>query len=322
MKPRVSIIFPAYNVAPYLDDALKSIANQSYQNFEIIAVDDGSTDSTPDILENWRSNSNLSDKMTVIHKLNGGLSDARNVGYAESNGEYIFFMDSDDYIHPDLLKSCVDFADNQNLDLIQFEYQRTDYGGRLLKEYSNKLPIKNRSILNQSDFIRTLYDNRGQTSYYHMTVWSYFIRRDIMSKNNLLFYKGIIHEDELFTPQLIYFSQRIGYLNENFYFYRKSKISITQNNDDKSVFNERRSHSLKKIIANLINFKELYSKEMNRDYSRFIDNRIRVLSNLYINLCPSYKSIFRFISETGMFPIVPIAKTTVKRILHLREWRN
>lgn len=321
MKPKISIIFPAYNVAPYLDAALQSIADQSYSNFELIAVDDGSTDDTFDILEKWKQNSNLSRRMTVIHKTNGGLSDARNVGLQHSIGDYIFFMDSDDCIHPNLLELCINFADEKQLDLVQFEHQRMSHNGQLLNDYSNCLPLENRAVVNQEDFIQSFYEQH-KNKYYHMTVWSYFIRREVILDNSLSFYKGIIHEDELFTPQVIYFSRRIGYLKEFLYFYRKSIVSITQNHDNRLIFNEKRSQSLKKIVLDMIEFKSKHSRNMSVVYQNFIQERIRSLSGIYIYICPVYKNIFKFIQETHILPMIPFIKTTIKRTLKLNEWSD
>lgn len=97
----ISIIVPVYNVEQYLDRCLKSIKNQTYKHFECILVDDGSTDSSSQICEDWKK---ADDRFVCIHKVNGGLSDARNTGIRLSHGDYITFVDSDDWIYPDYLE--------------------------------------------------------------------------------------------------------------------------------------------------------------------------------------------------------------------------
>ena len=104
MSDLVSIVVPVYNVASYLDKCVKSIVQQSYKELEVILVDDGSTDHSSEICDCWAMKD---ERIHVIHKSNGGLSDARNVGFAITSGKYISFVDSDDYVHPDMYRRLV-----------------------------------------------------------------------------------------------------------------------------------------------------------------------------------------------------------------------
>ena len=116
--PFFSIIIPVYNVEKYLDRCLESVLKQEFNDYEIILVDDGSTDTSSYICDSYKQ----SEKVTVIHKDNGGLSSARNCGLDISKGEYIFFVDSDDYICPGTLKILYDNLSRTNVDVIKFNY--------------------------------------------------------------------------------------------------------------------------------------------------------------------------------------------------------
>ena len=104
---KVSVVIPIYNVQDYLNDCIKSIVNQTYQHLEIILVDDGSPDSCPMICDDWK---NKDDRIVVIHKENGGLSDARNAGLRNATGEYVLYVDSDDYLEHDAIEWLVSCA--------------------------------------------------------------------------------------------------------------------------------------------------------------------------------------------------------------------
>ena len=115
MKMKVSIIIPVYNVEAYLDRCLKSIVNQTYENLEIIIVDDGSPDKCPFICDSWQLKD---DRIIVIHKENGGLSSARNTGLDIATGDYICFVDSDDYISLDMIETMLDAALTYSVDVV------------------------------------------------------------------------------------------------------------------------------------------------------------------------------------------------------------
>lgn len=112
---KVSVVIPIYNVQDYLNDCIKSIVNQTYQNLEIILVDDGSPDSCPMICDEWK---NKDSRIIVIHKKNGGLSDARNAGLNKASGEYVFYVDSDDYLEDDTIEWMVSCAIRYNAEIV------------------------------------------------------------------------------------------------------------------------------------------------------------------------------------------------------------
>lgn len=131
-KPLVSVVIPAYNVEDYIRECVDSVLNQSYENIEIIVVDDGSTDSTPGVADSLKS---ISDKVKVLHKSNGGLSSARNYGLKNANGEYVLFLDSDDWLELDACRQVVELAEENNADVVFFDYYR-DFPNRRVPYYA------------------------------------------------------------------------------------------------------------------------------------------------------------------------------------------
>ena len=133
--PKISIIIPAYNVAEYLTECVESIAVQNYKNYEIILVDDGSTDGSERLCDELAQKY---DKIHVIHKENGGHSSSRKAGILNSSGEYVLFIDSDDYIDVNLLKNISNKINLYNPDVIAFDFARVDESGNYIDKIGNK----------------------------------------------------------------------------------------------------------------------------------------------------------------------------------------
>ena len=117
MKPLLTVVIPVYNVEKYLNRCLESILIQEWKNYDIIMVDDGSTDRSPQICDDYVK---AYDFISVIHKENGGLSDARNTGLSQAKGEYVYFPDSDDWLEPDTFIALAEALESQKFDIISF----------------------------------------------------------------------------------------------------------------------------------------------------------------------------------------------------------
>lgn len=139
-KGLISVVLPIYNVEHYLNTSIESVVNQSYRNLEIILVDDGSTDSSPEICENWK---NKDSRIKVIHKQNAGLGYARNTGIENATGEYICFFDSDDFIDADTIKISFETANKYNADIVLFGYRSVDSKGNVIEEH---IPTPSRNV--------------------------------------------------------------------------------------------------------------------------------------------------------------------------------
>lgn len=221
-----SLIIPIYNVEQYLKACLDTVVAQSYSDFEVICINDGSTDGSKSILDEYAAKySNIS----IINQENKGLSAARNAGIRAAKGDYIFFLDSDDWIEPDTLKIL---ADKQNgEDLLCFNGRRYFEDGttetpdigivedRLTGwEYYNKYALVSRKF----HFVCTVLR---------------LYRREYLLKNNLLFEEGIYHEDNLFTPIACYYAKSVKVIPDILYVYRIREGSITQTVSIKNIVN-------------------------------------------------------------------------------------
>lgn len=202
--PKVSIIIPVYNVEDYLDEAMQSLLTQSFSDYEIIAVNDGSTDGSLSILERYASEDK---RITVISQSNQGQSAARNVALRHSSGNYIYFMDSDDSLKPESLQTCVDYMEQTQADFIFFD------ADMMYEQGASPIPWDyHRSHLCQPDVAyegEKLLNLMLDTGKHSCVVWGLFIKKAYLDHIALTFYPGIIHEDELFTTLLTLQSHRI-----------------------------------------------------------------------------------------------------------------
>lgn len=135
--PLVSIIIPAYNVATYLDESVQSAVSQTYTNLEVVIVNDGSTDETGILCDEWTLRDS---RISVIHQNNRGISSARNAGLAAIRGEYVFCLDSDDCASPHLIERCIEFMDN-DVDVVHFESNLIDENGDVIRSSAKKYGI-------------------------------------------------------------------------------------------------------------------------------------------------------------------------------------
>ncbi len=219
--PTISIILPIYNVAQYLDDAFQSILKQTFKDFEIIAINDGSTDNSQDYIDKYMS---IDSRISCYFQENKGLSEARNTGMKHIKGDYVYFMDSDDILEENALERCYTCAIDNNADVCLFD-------AKLFYE-EGAIPITwdyNRSkVLEENKRYEglSLFTYLLQTGMHRAVVWLQFIKWSYLKELNLSFYPGIIHEDELFTPQLIIQTSRIYYIKEAFIKHRIRKSSI------------------------------------------------------------------------------------------------
>lgn len=215
--PLISVIVPVYNVEAFLPVCIESIINQTYKNLEIVLVDDGSSDACPEICNNYEKKDK---RIKVIHKENGGLSDARNVGLNEAKGSYITFVDSDDYLGKNFVEITVNRclkndADICICDYISVEEKQNAYVHRkqtLEKVYSNRECLIN-------TYSPTIHGME-------FVAWGKLYRIDLFKKNNIVFPKGKIHEDTFTTYKVIYNARKIVMVDYVGYYYRQRSGSI------------------------------------------------------------------------------------------------
>lgn len=209
----VSIIVPIYNVEKYLSRCVDSIIKQSYENIEIILIDDGSKDKSGEIADTY---ADISHKVNVFHKENGGLSDARNYGLSNAKGKYVCFIDSDDYVHCDFVKQLVNICEKYNCEIAQCSFQYTTISNQIREDADSSIKVfTNIQMLNQ------LYN---ETYLNTVVAWNKMYRKDLFTE--IKYPTGRIHEDEATTYKLIYAATQIGITAEKLYFYYQNSESI------------------------------------------------------------------------------------------------
>lgn len=221
-SPLVSIIVPVYNVEAYIEECLDSIVDQTYNNIEIIVVDDGSTDNSYQKIQLYLTDN----RVQLIKQENKGLSGARNTGLRAATGKYILFVDSDDYIETTTIKEVVEKLEKNQVDLIRFN------GKAFLDEIyapieQNVYDFSHR-LEEEKIYTTNLYNANRRT--FVSPVYLYIIKRDVLKKHDIYFYEGILHEDELFTAQIFLAIESMMYMNRFYYNrrYRENSIMTTQ----------------------------------------------------------------------------------------------
>ena len=254
-----SIIVPVYHVEKYLQRCVESIINQTYRDIEIILVDDGGNDKCPEMCDRYAE---ADKRIKVIHKKNGGLSDARNAGLDIATGDYIIFVDSDDYIESDTCQKLLSFT-IENPDII--------IGDAIVEGGVNRLKhIEYKGHIDGNTYIFKAMKARRAP----MAAWLNIYNRSFLIKNGLKFKYGILHEDEEFTPRALLCAKKIALSGVNFYHYIIREDSITTKNNKKK---------------NLIDF---YStcEELEKIYKKISNNGLKQL--LHDSLVSKYLTLY------------------------------
>lgn len=281
MKIKVSVIIPAYNVENFISSCIESVLKQTLEEIEIIAIDDGSTDSTLKKLEFYKQN----EKLKIFSKENTGLPATRNFGLNIASGEYIYHLDGDDWIEEETLMEMYEYAKKNNLDMVVADYF-IEY--RKGKKYKKELY----NFDNILEFRKGIYE--GKISW---CVWNKLIKREIYEK--VRFVEEIsLGEDLLFISRAMYEVKRIGKINKAYCHYLQRKNSLTRDIDlenllkkflllkelekylrEKNIYeNEKENlyrlafHLTKTIIFNNINWSDVKATELLREYFEVINN--------------------------------------------------
>ena len=215
--PKVSVIVPVYNVEKYISKCLESLVNQTLDDLEIIIVNDGSTDNSEKIIKQYIEHN--PNKFIYLTKENGGLSDARNYGIPYAKGEYIAFLDSDDYVEENTYKDMYELAKRENSDLVECDF---------IWEYPNKKKID----------VGEIYNGKHEMAQkVRVVAWNKLIRKTILEKTKIEFPKGYRYEDLEFTYKLIPYIEKVSFLKKPcvHYIQRDNFISNTQNERTKEI---------------------------------------------------------------------------------------
>lgn len=267
MQVLISVIVPIYNVEKYLERCIQSIRNQSYSNLEIILVDDGSTDSSGVLADKFQKRD---ERIKVIHKNNGGLSDARNVGMKAANGEYLCFIDSDDYIHKDMILTLYTYIRRYFCEVSVCEGVDI-YDDCLVEEKLFEIDSVKCDVFNNIDAMKFWYTS----SYGNPTVaWNKLYSRSIF--DGICFEKGRLHEDEIIMHEVFAKCSHVVYVWKALYFYVNRSNSITQ-----TKYNIKRLDVLYAMENRLKCFKKIGDEELlNMHIGHYCD----ILMACYINV--------------------------------------
>ncbi len=253
MKTIVSIIVPVYNVSKYIEKCVDSILKQTFCDFELLLIDDGSTDNSSYICDLYAKKDN---RVVVVHKKNGGLSSARNRGLDIAKGDYVSFVDSDDYIEPNFIESLLDELMKKSSDLIVCNFSILDLNNNSL--------IETPSIID-GDVDEEGYWKLSACTRYGLTVvvWNKLYKKTIFE--HLRFKDGVFHEDQEIIHKIISKCDKITFINKKLYNYIKRPQSITNKKTQQMFFDEINSLYNRAIyFLATENFYDFYLKTTNR----------------------------------------------------------
>ncbi len=214
---KISIIIPVYNVAPYIEECIQSVMNQTYRNLEVLIVDDCGADDSMEIISNmFKGREEVSFNgilfRIIHHEQNKGLSEARNTGLKFATGEYIYFLDSDDYLFDNSIECMVDQAQKTNADIIE---ARIESGVTDQRNYIFGLTTDKKTIMD-------IFYSRMM----HIEVYARLVKRALISDNHLSFYKDLISEDVPWSFQIFCCANSVFFMSEKLYYYRRRPDSI------------------------------------------------------------------------------------------------
>jgi glycosyltransferase involved in cell wall biosynthesis len=319
-KPKVSVIIPIFNVEDYIIECLDSISNQTLKEIEIICVNDGSTDNSLSIIEEYSKNDN---RIIIINQINRGLSEARNTGVKYSNGEYIYFIDSDDYLDQNALLELYNQGKKDDLDIIYFDADSffSDINSTNLKKKMKFYIDFYHRKFNYSEILEgkeMFYEMEKNDEFRHSACLQ-FIKRKFYEITNLSFYPGIYHEDNLFTLKSILLANRTFYIKKQYYKRRIRSNSIMVQN-----FNVKNLYGYFIVYCEMLKF--LIRKDFTENIRKGIISELGKIRNEIFNINKRIPKEQKFILkkkftvyEEVIFDSITNKKVTRKRKKKLKK---
>ncbi len=291
--PKVSIIIPVYNVKDYLKKCVNSVISQTYKDFEIILVDDGSTDDSPAICDDYAKQDN---RVKVIHKQNGGQGDARNVGIDIAEGEYIIFVDSDDYISEKMLEETVTRAEKYDADMVLHDYYTVNENGEILFRYSSVLPREKLICPSEDKYILNFSLTAASTKLY---------KKSIFKDSELRFAPRVWYEDLRLLPKLFTACERVVYADCEPLYYYLLRNNSTMHNGDIQKTKLQRIEAIKDIV-------DFYKQK--GLYEQYIDEMewIYIYHGFFLPVCEILRFNGRY--KSAIKELKVFAKANVKSI--------
>ena len=296
---QITVIVPVYKVESYIDRCVESILSQSFQDFDLVLVDDGSPDSCPQICDSYAEKDS---RITVIHKQNGGLSDARNAGIdwamAHSDSRWLAFVDSDDYIHPDYLKTLYETAEKEKADLVICDFIRVNEQDENVEKKHSPLDLVTED---KSRLFRILYSN-----WRVIPAWNKLYHKHIF--DDLRFAFGKIHEDDFAIHHVLWNCRKAAIIPAGLYYYLQRENSIMKTETPKSRLDslealvERYEFSLahgllnpKKLSTDYLHRYEAMKKKLTAEEKERFNSLMKRFSAVYFS-DPANRSLKRVLA--------------------------
>lgn len=313
-EPKISIIVPVYNTEKYLVKCLESLIHQTFENIEIVCINDGSTDASLEILKNYES---MDKRIRIIDQNNKGLSETRNVGVKNASANYVMFLDSDDWIDLNTCKIAYKTVTEYKADIVMWSYIREFETKSLSKKIFDKndeflvfegkeARMIQRRMVGLIDTELKIPENIDAL----VTAWGKIYRKDIIIKNNVKFIdtKEIGTEDALFNLHVFGHAGKIVFINEYFNHYRKDNVQSLTSNYKESLYGQ---------WENLFSYMESYIKENDLDttFQQALDNRIALsVVGLGLNIMQSKTSEINKVREIKQIISSPKRRKVYKQL--------
>lgn len=285
--PKVSIIVPAYNAEKTISRCVESILNQTYPDFELLVMDDGSRDETPAILDRYAAQDA---RIRVVHKENSGVSDTRNRALALSQGEYIQFLDADDWVTPDATRLFVRAMEEyENCDMVIADFYRV-----IDKRMSQKGDIDEERLITREEYAQYMLHNPAD--FYYGVLWNKFFRRSIIAENGMEMDVNLSWaEDFIFNMEYVLHTNMIYVLKVPVYYYVKTEGSLVTQG----------GMSIAKTVQMKLNVIEYYSKFYKSIYTP---------GDYYLRSPAIYAFLLNFAKDGAVNPVSPDKRIGVSRL--------
>lgn len=296
----ISVIVPVYNVEKYLSQCIESILNQTFNNWELILIDDGSTDNSGEICDEYATKDN---RIRVIHKENGGISSARNTGLNATKGDYIAFVDSDDYIAMDMFEKMLDIAIKTNADMVKCGFNEFNINSVKRTVNFGKQEILENDV-NGCSLLHLYFQN-----VLYIVAWNAIYKRDLAVK--VRFPERLINEDNYSAGLYLYYAKKTVCMNEALYYYRDvsnglSKVGKTKKPLDIVVV---KAMLYEHLLNNGVKNNDFFTK-LEKQIARVIYNLIKQNGRNGVKICCMDKTFYDFV----------ITRLSWRRRLRLGYW--
>lgn len=290
IQPLVSVIIPVYNVQDYLSECIESVLNQSYQNLEVIVINDGATDNSGDIINKYRDSD---ERIVAIVQTNKGIAESRNVGINHATGEYIYFLDSDDKIALNMFEVLIPQMQSKNLEMIHFNAEAFSDEGL---SFDKKQYIRRRNEQELNSLKAFL-----ETEQYSSSVCLYITKRKLLLSNKQRFITGILHEDEDYTFRLMGTASKQMFTEDVMFYRRYRKGSIMTSS--RSLRNIQGYYKVFTSLANFYETKKINDKRLKSHVTMFFLHSLRLaiqlnqLQFIRRNIINDFKIVYKFVKK-------------------------